>query len=46
MHNLKELRKIFRMQAKEYHPDSGGKAEDFIKLIEAYESLKAVIKKK
>lgn len=42
---LKELRRTFRELAKEHHPDSGGKAEDFIQLLDAYESLKAGLKK-
>lgn len=43
--SLKELTKLFRKGAKEHHPDSGGKAEDFIKLLETFEVLKANLKK-
>lgn len=43
---LKELRRTFRELAKEHHPDSGGKAEDFIQLLDAYEVLKAGLKRK
>lgn len=43
---LKELTRLFRKSAKEHHPDSGGKAEDFIKLLETFEVLKANLKKK
>ena len=44
--SLQELRRIFRRKAKEHHPDSGGKSENFIKLLAAFESLKTGIKKK
>jgi hypothetical protein len=44
--SLKELRRIFRIKAKEYHPDSGGKSEDFIQLLAAFETLKTTIRKK
>lgn len=44
--SLKELTRLFRRSAKEHHPDSGGKAEDFIKLLETFEILKANLRKK
>ncbi|MDJ0621864.1 MAG: hypothetical protein QNJ17_02795 [Desulfocapsaceae bacterium] len=43
---LTELTRLFRKSAKEHHPDSGGKAEDFIKLLETFEILKANLRKK
>lgn len=36
----KELARLFRKKAKEYHPDSGGDPEKFIQLLDGYESLK------
>lgn len=41
-----ELRKLFRNLAKEHHPDTGGLAEDFIKLRDAFESVKMASRKK
>lgn len=38
--NLRELTRLFRRRAKQLHPDSGGRAEDFITLLNAYETLK------
>jgi len=35
-----DLSRLFRRKAKEFHPDSGGEAEKFIQLLEAYEELK------
>jgi hypothetical protein len=35
-----ELARAFRAKAKEYHPDGGGQAEQFIQLRQAYEKLK------
>lgn len=35
-----ELARLFRKRAKQYHPDSGGEPETFIRLIAAYETLK------
>ncbi|MEE4242775.1 MAG: J domain-containing protein [Desulfopila sp.] len=35
-----ELARLFRAKAKEYHPDSGGEAEKFIQLRQAYEILR------
>lgn len=38
--NRMELTRLFRRRAKQLHPDSGGRAEDFITLLNAYEALK------
>jgi len=38
--NLRQLARLFRRRAKQLHPDSGGRAEDFITLLNAYEALK------
>jgi hypothetical protein len=35
----RELTRLFRQKAREHHPDAGGKAEKFIRLQEAYQSL-------
>ncbi len=34
-----ELTRLFRRKAKKMHPDAGGRHEDFLKLVEAYERL-------
>ncbi|MFO7760645.1 MAG: J domain-containing protein [Thermodesulfobacteriota bacterium] len=34
-----ELTRLFRRKAKKLHPDTGGKHEDFLKLVEAYEKI-------
>lgn len=36
----RDLTRLFRKKAKEFHPDSGGNAEQFIQLLTAYEQLK------
>lgn len=38
--NRMELTRLFRRRAKQLHPDSGGRAEDFITLLNAYKALK------
>lgn len=38
--NRSELGRLFREKAKNHHPDSGGEADDFIKLRQVYENLK------
>jgi hypothetical protein len=38
-----ELARLFRVKAKEHHPDGGGEAEKFIQLLKAYESLKKTL---
>ena len=35
----RELTRLFRQKAREHHPDTGGRAETFIQLQEAYQSL-------
>jgi DnaJ-class molecular chaperone len=35
----RELTRLFRQKAREHHPDTGGQAESFIRLQEAYQSL-------
>ena len=44
--NLGELTRLFRRRAKQLHPDSGGRAEDFITLLDAYEALKQNVSQK
>lgn len=39
--NLDDIKERFRVLAKKYHPDNGGDAQDFIKVIEAYEQIKS-----
>ncbi|NJK71253.1 MAG: J domain-containing protein [Thermales bacterium] len=39
----KQIRTIYHLLAKKYHPDKGGNAEDFIKLREAYAILKEAL---
>ncbi len=36
----RELARLFRKKAKEYHPDSGGESEKFILLRKAYDKIK------
>ncbi len=37
---LRELTRLYRKKAMEFHPDSGGRQKDFIELTEIYQSLK------
>ncbi len=37
--SLKEIKKIYRQEARKLHPDAGGSHEDFIKLSEAYKTI-------
>lgn len=38
---LDDIKERFRVLAKKYHPDNGGDAQDFIKVIEAYEQIRS-----
>ncbi len=38
--NLQALKSAYRKKAKEAHPDKGGSPENFIKVKEAYDSLR------
>lgn len=39
--SVEDLKKLYRKLASTYHPDVGGKHQDFIKIFSAIESLKA-----